>query len=116
VSNAAVGTHQGFSTLLHFVVLLACTEAFTQLALKLLTLSCDLGAALSQASSIPSGHRTKKNSQKDAVAMSISALSTELDENILQRLAQLELDSISRASKDYRTLGEPLLYKSLTFS
>jgi hypothetical protein len=48
--------------------------------------------------------------------MSIFALSTELDENILRRLAQPELDSVSRTSKYYRTLAEPLLYEDLVFS
>jgi hypothetical protein len=48
--------------------------------------------------------------------MSIFALSTELEENILGRLAQPELDSVSRISKYYRTLAEPLLYEDLVFS
>lgn len=53
---------------------------------------------------------------KPMAETSLCALSTELDENILQRLAQSELSLISRTSKYYWALAEPVLYKSVTFS
>jgi hypothetical protein len=46
-------------------------------------------------------------------AMSMGRLSTELDDIIIQQLAQPELAAISRTSKYYHALAEPYLYKDL---
>jgi hypothetical protein len=48
--------------------------------------------------------------------ISLNKLSTELDENIVRRLARPELDALSRTSKYYRSLTEPYLYRNLVFS
>jgi hypothetical protein len=48
--------------------------------------------------------------------MSLNKLSTELDENIVRRLARPELDALSRTSRYYSSLTEPYLYRNLVFS
>lgn len=45
--------------------------------------------------------------------MSMGSLSTEIDENVIKRLPQSALSSISKTSKYYRTLSEPSLYESI---
>jgi hypothetical protein len=47
--------------------------------------------------------------------MSFSALSTELDTKIVACLDHAALDAMSRVSKYYRAVTEPLLYQYLEF-
>jgi hypothetical protein len=46
--------------------------------------------------------------------MSLQALPTEMDEQILGYLAQTDLSTISKVSKYHRTIAEPLLYRTIT--
>jgi hypothetical protein len=48
--------------------------------------------------------------------MSLSSLSTELDENIIARLNKTALHNLSLTSKYYRALCEPHLCRELAFS
>ncbi|KAF2833105.1 hypothetical protein CC86DRAFT_376336 [Ophiobolus disseminans] len=48
--------------------------------------------------------------------MSLDALSTELDDEIVRRLAKSELEALSRTTKYYRALSEPYLYKNPEFA
>jgi hypothetical protein len=46
--------------------------------------------------------------------MSLQALPTELDEQILGHLAQTDLSTVSKVSKYHRKIAEPLLYRTVT--
>jgi hypothetical protein len=48
--------------------------------------------------------------------MSMESLSTEMDENIIQRLPKSALNNFSKTSRYYRSLAEPHLYRNLVLS
>jgi hypothetical protein len=46
----------------------------------------------------------------------MNRLSTEIDENIAQRLDKKDLSALLKTSRYHRTIAEPYLYGELTFS